>query len=133
MNITAPKSFRVQKEIIMILSSEPEIDVFMQRTFEAIGYPVLTAEKKEQAEDLLKSFNGAIRLLVTDISINEESALGVIASLRMSNQTLEVIVISDEVSPRKRNDINIDGMIELIQKPVEKEDLLRAIRRIAAK
>lgn len=130
MNITAPKSFRVHKEIIMILSSESEIRTPMQRALEAFGYPVLTAENQEQAEALFRSFNGAIRLLITDISVNGKSALEVIASLRKSNRALKVVVVSEEVSRRERHDIYIAGVIELIRKPVEKEELLRVIRRI---
>jgi len=102
----------------------------MQRALEALGYPVLTAENREQADALFRSFNGSIRLLITDISVNGTSALEVIASLRRSNHTLKVVVISEEVSPRERRDIYKAGVIDLIRKPVEKEDLLRVVRRI---
>lgn len=130
MNIAAPNSFRVQKEVIMILSSGSKINGPMQRALEAFGYPVLTAENQEQAGALLNSFNGEIRLLITDSSINGKSALEVIGSLPKSSQTLKVIVVSEEVSPRERHDIFSAGVIELIHKPVEKEELLRAVHRI---
>ena len=130
MNTTAPASFRVHKEIIMILSSESEIRTPMQRALEALGYPVLTAQNLEQADALFRSFDGAIRLLITDISVDGTSALEVIASLRKGNHTLKVVVVSEEVSPRERHDIYIAGVMELLRKPVEKEELLRVVRRI---
>jgi len=129
MNITASKSFRVQKEIIMILSSGAKINSPMQRALEAFGYPVLTVENQDQADAMLRSFNGGIRLLITDSSINGKSAPEIIASLPKSSQTLKVIVVSEEVSPRERHDIFTAGVIELIHKPVEKEELLQAVRR----
>ena len=130
MNTNAPASFRVHKEIIMILSSESEIRTQMQRALEALGFPVLIAQNQYQADALIKSFDGAIRLLITDISVDGTSALEVIASLRKGNHTLKVVVVSEEVSPRERHDIYIAGVIELIRKPVEKEELLRVVRRI---
>ncbi len=115
----------------MILSSESEIRTPMQRALEALGYPVLTAQNQDQADALFRSFDGAIRLLITDISVDGTSALEVIASLRKGgNHTLKVVVVSEEVSPRERHDIYIAGVIELIRKPVEKEELLRVVRRI---
>jgi len=101
----------------------------MQRALEAFGYPVLTVENQDQADAMLRSFNGGIRLLITDSSINGKSALEVIAALPKSSQTPKVIVVSEEVSPRERHDIFNAGVIELIHKPVEKEELLRAVRR----
>lgn len=130
MNTNAPASFRVHKEIIMILSSESEIRTPMQRALEALGFPVLIAQNQDQADALFRSFDGAIRLLITDISVDGTSALEVIASLRKGNHTLKVVVVSEEVSPRERHDIYIAGVIELIRKPVEKEELLRVVRRI---
>ena len=114
----------------MILSSESEIRTPMQRALEALGYPVLTAQNLEQADALFRSFDGAIRLLITDMSIDGTSALEVIASLRKGNHTLKVVVVSEEVSPRERHDIYIAGVMELLRKPVEKEELLRVVRRI---
>jgi DNA-binding NarL/FixJ family response regulator len=57
----------------------------------------------------------------------------VIASLRKSNPTLKVIVASKDVSPSERRDIYISGVIELIRKPVDKEQLLQVVRRIVEK
>jgi DNA-binding response OmpR family regulator len=126
----APPSFKVHKEVIMILSNETEMRLAIQRTLEACGYPVVTAETQEQADAFFGSFDGAIRLLITDISLNRKNSLDVIASLRKNNQRLRVIVVCEKVSPRQRFDIHIAGVIELIYKPVEREELLRVVRRM---
>jgi DNA-binding NtrC family response regulator len=131
MNIPNVEKFRVRNEIILLLGAETE--PLIQRTLEAIGYPVLTAENREQADDLFRSFAGAIRLLIIDISATGQSLPEFIASLRKSNPTLKVIVASKDVSPSERHDIYISGVIELIRKPVDKEQLLQVVRRIVEK
>jgi len=133
MNIPEMDNFRVRKEIILLLGPDIEGGPAIQRTLEAVGYPVLTADNPEQADELFRSFDGAIRLLIIDLSAIEKSLLEVIASLRRSNPTLKVIVASKDVSPSERHDIYISGAIELIRKPVDKQQLLQAVRRIVEK
>jgi DNA-binding NtrC family response regulator len=123
-------NFQVRKEIILLLGADPHGDRVMQRTLEAVGYPVLTADNGEQAQDLFTSFNSAIRLLIVDIALKEESALEVIAALHRRNPTMKVIVASKEVSPRERDEIFFSGAIGLIRKPVDKEQLLQVVREI---
>jgi CheY-like chemotaxis protein len=122
--------FRVRKEIILLLGADPQRDHVMQRTLEAVGYPVLTADNGEQAQDLFRSFSDEIRLLIIDNSLKEESAPEVIAALRKNNPSLKVIVASKEVSPRERDGIFFSGVVELIRKPVDKEQLLQVVRGI---
>jgi two-component system cell cycle sensor histidine kinase/response regulator CckA len=133
MKIPEVGKFRVRNEIILLLGTEPQGGYVMQRALEAVGYPVLTADSREQADELFRSFNGAIRLLILDIAEKEKSGLEVIAALRKSNPTLKVIVASKDVSPRERHDIYISGVTELVRKPVDKEQLLRVVRRIVEK
>jgi DNA-binding response OmpR family regulator len=127
---SVPPSFKVRKEVIMILSSETEPRLTMQRALEASGYPVVSAETLEQADAFFVSFDGAIRLLITDVSLNRKSSLDAIASLRENNQRLGVIIVCEKISPRERFDIHIAGAIELVFKPVEREELLRAVSRM---
>jgi len=124
-------NFRVRNEIILLLGADSE--PLMQRTLEAVGYPVLTAENWEQADDLFRSFAGAIRLLIIDIATIGQSLLEIIASLRKNNPTLKVIVASKDVQALERHDIYISGVIELLRKPVDKEQFLQVVRRIVEK
>ncbi len=102
----------------------------MRRALEAVGYPVLTADNGQQADELFRSFDGAIRVVIIDIAFDGKNTLEVIAALRKRNPALKVIAASKEVSPRERHDIFISGVIELIGKPVDREQLLRVVRRI---
>ena len=122
--------FQVRKEIILLLGSDPHEDHGMQRTLEAAGYPVLNADNGEQAQQLFRSFDGAIRLLIVDTALKEKSALEVIAALRKNNPTMKVVVASGDVSPRERDDIFFSGVIELVRKPVDKQQLLQVVREI---
>ena len=133
MKLTEPRQFQIRNEIILLLGVDPEGGPVMRRTLEAVGFPVLTADNCEQAAELFRSFNGAIRLLIIDIALPGEGALEVIAALRKCNPTLKVIVASQEVSPRERHEIYISGVIELVRKPVDKEQLLQVVRRIVEK
>ena len=130
---TEPSQFHIRKEIILLLGTDLEGSTAMRRTLEAVGFPVLIADSCEQAAALFRSFNGAIRLLIIDIALPGEGVLEVIAALRESNPTLKVIVASKEVSPRERHAIHIAGVIELIGKPVDKEQLLHVVHRIVEK
>lgn len=123
----------MRNEIILLLGTDPEGGYVMQRALEAVGYPVLTADSREGADELFRSFNGAIRLLIIDITEKENRGLEVIAALRRSNPTLKVIVATKDISPSERHDIYISGVIELIHKPVDKQQLLQAVRRIVEK
>jgi len=128
--LTEPRQFHIRKEIILLLGNDPEAGRVMRRTLEALGFPVLTADSCEQAADLFRSFNGAIRLLIIDIATPGKGALEVIAALRECNPTFKVIVASREVSPKERHEIYVSGVIELIRKPLDKEQLLRVVHRI---
>jgi DNA-binding NtrC family response regulator len=133
MKLTDPQQFQIRNEIILLFGADPDTDPLMRRTLEAVGYPVLMADAMEQADELFRSFDGAIRLLIIDIASREKNALELISSLRKRNPALKVIVATKEVSPRERHDIYISGVIELISKPVDKEQLLRVVRRIVEK
>jgi DNA-binding NtrC family response regulator len=133
MKLTDPPQFQIRNEIVLLFGADPEADPLMRRTLEAVGYPVLMADALEQADELFRSFDGAIRLLIIDIASREKNTLELIASLRERNPALKVIVATKEVSPRERHDIHISGVIELISKPVDKEQLLRVVRRIVEK
>ena len=133
MKLAEPGQFHIRKEIIVLFGIDPEGGTAMRRTLEAVGFPVLIADSCEQAAALFRSFNGAIRLLIIDIALPGEAALEAIAALRKSNPTLKVIVASKEVSPRERHAIHIAGVIELIGKPVDKEQLLQVVRGIVEK
>jgi DNA-binding NtrC family response regulator len=129
--ITDVKSFQVRNEIILLLGVDAEAGPVVQRTLEAVGFPVLRAEDRDQADELFRSFGSAIRLLIIDSTIlQENSTLEVIAALRKSNPSLKVIVTSKDVTPRERHDIYISGVIELVRKPVDKEQLLQVVNRI---
>ena len=130
MKVPEVRDFRVRKEIILLLGSDTEEVSVVRRTLEAVGYPVLAADNSEETGELFKSFSGAIRLLIIEIAAVGGNLLELIASLRKNNPDLRVIVLSEEVSPRERNDIYISGVIELIRKPADKEQLLQVVRRI---
>ena len=130
MEFSEVHNFQVRKEIILLLGSDPHEDHGMQRTLEAVGYPVLTADTGEQAQELFRSFNGAIRLLIVDTAMKAKSALEVIAALRKNNPTMKVVVASGDLSPRERDDIFFSGVLELIHKPVDRQRLLQVVRKI---
>jgi DNA-binding NtrC family response regulator len=133
MKLTEPRQFHIRNEIILVFGADPEGGRAVRRTLEAVGFPVLTADNCEQAAELFRSFNGAIRLLIIDIAIPGEGALEIIAALRKCNPTLKVIVASKEVSPRERHEIHVSGVIELIRTPLDKEQLLQVVHRIVHK
>ena len=133
MKLTEQSQFRIRKEIVLLLCVDSEEGSTIRRTLEAVGFPVVTADNSEEAADLFRSFNSAIRLLILDVALPGESTLEDIAALRESNPSLKVIVASKEVSPRERHVIHVAGVIELIRKPVDKEQLLQVVRRIVAK
>jgi DNA-binding NtrC family response regulator len=132
-NIPEVENFRVRNEIILLLGMGMEGGPLVKRTLEAVGYPVLTADNRQQADELFRSFDGAIRLLIIEIVEKESSQLELITDLRKANPTLKVIVASEEISPRERHDIYISGVIEPIRKPVDKQQLLEAVRRTVEK
>jgi DNA-binding response OmpR family regulator len=133
MKLTEPRQFRIRNEIVLLLGVDSEVGLMMRRTLEAVGFPVLIADSGDQAADLVRSFNGAIRLLILDVALPEEEAFETIAALRKRNPTLKVIVASKEISPKELHAIQIAGVIELIRKPVDKEQLLQVVFRIVAK
>jgi DNA-binding NtrC family response regulator len=133
MRLTEHRHFQIRNEIILLLGVDYEAVSMMRRTLEAVGFPVLIAEDDDQAADLFKSFNGAVRLLIIDVSLQDEGALETISALRKRNPALKVIVASKEVSPKELHEIQLVGVIELIRKPVDKEHLLRVVHRIVEK
>jgi len=82
MKLTKPRQFQIRNEIILLFCADPDTGPLMRRALEAGGYPVLTADAMEQADELFRSFDGAIRLLIIDIPSIGQNLLEVIASLQ---------------------------------------------------
>ena len=74
-----------------------------------------------------------IRLLIIDIPSAGRNLFDIIASMRKNNPPLKVIVASQDVSANERHEIYISGVIELIRKPVDRQQLLNVVRRIVEK
>ena len=127
MNGLRVENFHVRNEILLVLDSED--GPLIRRTLEAAGYPVLTAETTNQADDLFRSFGAAIRLLIVDIGEKDRSQLEFIAALRKTHPALRVLVASTDASHGQWRNIYLPGVIERIRHPVDKEQLLQAVRR----
>ena len=114
---------------IRVLFVDDDRDVLLaaQRTLERGGYSVTTASDGEQAVEVFAA--GDFDLVVSDIDLPRLDGIGVLNKVRTIADDVPVILITG--SPRV--DVAIAalnlGPVRFLTKPLEREQLLQAVRR----
>jgi CheY-like chemotaxis protein len=88
-------------------------------------FSVLTAENGEQAVDILQST--AIDLVVTDLRMPVMDGFELLAYVASNFPTIPVIIMTAFGTPEVERELNASGILTLIEKPIDLDDLAHAI------
>ncbi|MGA1197581.1 MAG: response regulator [Candidatus Latescibacterota bacterium] len=77
---------------IMVVDDEIEIQIFLQDTFQQLGYEVILAENGKKAVQYYREY--AIDLVIMDLFMPEKEGLRAIVELQLEDPAIQIIVIS---------------------------------------
>ncbi len=115
---------------ILVIDDEQPIRSLLKIMLEREGFDVITASDGKEG---MKLFNEAtVDLVITDIVMPEKEGIETILELRKGYPDTPVIAISGGGRNSPESYLNVAkllGAVAILQKPVEKENLLTAVKK----
>src|ERR1017187_5973976 len=94
------------------------------------GYNILTAADGTRAVDILMSEPGTIDAVLLDLNLPQLNGVDVFKTLRRLRPEAKVIIISGNITPETRRELNAHGQPEFLPKPSQIEELGRLLRNV---
>jgi len=115
---------------ILVIDDEQPIRSLLKIMLEREGFDVITASDGKEG---MKLFSKAtVDLVITDIVMPEKEGIEIIRELRKGYPGTPVIAISGGGRNSSESYLNVAkllGAVAILQKPVEKEKLLTAVKK----
>ena len=112
-------------ETILLAEDEAGIRAMTRTYLEGLGYRVLEAANGTEAITLAKEYRGSIDLVLTDVMMPGVRGDAVVKTIRQDRPGIQAILISGFA-----DGTNIDGSLEILEKPFEFPDLANRIRAL---
>jgi len=112
-------------ETILLAEDEAGIRAMTRTYLEGLGYRVLEAANGTEAITLAKEYRGTIDLVLTDVMMPGMRGDAVVKAIRQDRPGIQAILISGFA-----DGTNIDGSLEILEKPFEFPDLANRIRAL---
>ncbi len=116
---------------ILIVDDEPQIRLMLKKLLEFEGYKVTEAFDGNQA--LQRYRDDPPDLIITDLIMPEKEGLETMAELLKENPEVKIIAMSGGGKNKPVGYLHtakLLGAVETFEKPIRKEDLLEAIKKI---
>jgi two-component system, NtrC family, response regulator PilR len=115
---------------ILVVEDEPDAADLEREYLEEVGYQVETANSTEQAATLLdRTF---VDLLLVDERLGHDSGTRFLAQCRQAIPGLGGVLITGYADLQTALSAMRAGVLDLLQKPIRKEQLLETVRRVLA-
>jgi signal transduction histidine kinase/ActR/RegA family two-component response regulator len=128
--LAAPSDFPCGKETIFVVEDEASLRELLRTILEPRGYRVITASDGARAVDVLLSEPGSIDVVLLDLNLPQLNGVDVYKTLRRLRPEAKVIIISGNITPDTRRELNIHGKPEFLPKPYQIEELGRRLRTV---
>jgi CheY-like chemotaxis protein len=115
--------------LVLVVESEAPVRTIVKATLGEYGYRVLTAADGEQALTVLAEQLGAVKLVLTGLSLSDMHAAALIAAIRRIAPSPKFIVVSGTMEPERLGQITATGDVGFLAKPFTAEQLLRAMAK----
>jgi len=125
-----PAAFPCGTETILIVEDEASLRELLCTILEPRGYKVLTASEGTRAVDILMSEPATIDLVLLDLNLPQLNGVDVYKTLRRLRPEAKVIIISGNITPETRRELNAHGQPEFLPKPYQIEELGRRLRTV---
>lgn len=123
-----PSLPRGQGELVLVVDDEESIRLMTRLILEKHGYRVLTANDGNEALAIFLEGRGALRLVLTDMTMPKMNGMALIRALRAVDREIKVVAMSgltDDVDPMEIEALKVG---DVVAKPFRPFELLTAIR-----
>jgi PAS domain S-box-containing protein len=117
-------------ETILLAEDDAGVRLAVKITLESVGYRVIEAEDGQAAVEILRERGGEIELALLDVVMPRMNGIEVQKVIAEKFPRLGVLFSSGYTAQDPQSDYIASSGLELIQKPYDREVLLRAVRRI---
>jgi len=116
---------------ILVVDDDNALLIILSRRLSQAGHHVLTALDAAQA--VRHAAREAPDLILLDIKLPAGGGIGVLKTLKSSTKTMQipVIVMTASEDPALRREVEAYGLEGFLNKPLNIDDLLKTIERIA--
>ncbi len=121
----------LKKGTILIVDDEPNVQWFISKTVQPMGYETLTAGSGMEALKLIQECGEKIDLVLLDLRMPGMGGIEVLKSIRKHQPELAVIVLT--ALHEKKEECERIGVEAFMKKPYSLEDLYSQIERVAEK
>jgi CheY-like chemotaxis protein len=120
----------VGRETVLVVEDEGSLRELLRTVLEPRGYKVLVAADGAQAIDILMREPATIDAVLLDLNLPLVNGLEVYKTVRRVRPDAKTIVISGNITPDMRRELNALGQNEFLPKPYQLEELGRRLRAI---
>ncbi len=118
------------RETILIVEDEASLRELLKTVLEPRGYKVITAGDGAEAIDILLREPAVIDAVLLDLNLPELNGVDVFKTLRRIRPEAKVLIVSGNITPEVRRELNGLGQHEFLPKPYQLDDLGRRLRAV---
>ncbi len=118
------------RETVLIVEDEASLRELLRTVLEPRGYKVMTAADGAEAIDVLLREPATIDGVLLDLNLPEVNGVDVFKTLRRIRPETRVLVISGNITPEVRRELNALGQTEFLPKPYQLDELGRRLRSL---
>ena len=122
-----PSAVRGRGERVLVVDDEPLVRTVCCSALEACGYRTIQAEDGRDAVERFEHADPPIDLVLTDLSMPRMDGPTAIARIRERNARVPIVAMSGLAAEFRAEGVERHGLVGLLEKPFEIEDLLRLV------
>jgi two-component system cell cycle response regulator CpdR len=115
-------------KLSLVADDDPFVRTLIKSVLHAEGFHTMEAENGVQALELVRRFDGAVDLLVSDIEMPEMDGFTMACSVRTAFPMIPVILVSGQ--PVIDRAALLNAGFEFVQKPFQPATLLSAVEKV---
>jgi CheY-like chemotaxis protein len=112
---------------ILVVEDYEAIRTMIRRILTKLNFTVFTAENGRDALQIYEKNKSSIRLIITDLVMPELDGIGMSRIIKASNPSIKILAISGYPLGSEWKDLYSAGIAECIQKPFERNTLIRTV------
>lgn len=112
---------------ILVVEDYEAIRTMIRRTLTKLNFTVFTAENGKDALQVYEKNKASIRLIITDLVMPELDGIGLCKIIKANNPSIKILAISGYPLGSEWKDLYHAGITECIQKPFERNTLIRTV------
>jgi signal transduction histidine kinase/ActR/RegA family two-component response regulator len=124
-NLDAPKG---RGETVLVAEDEANVRKLCRTILESLGYRVLTAVNGRDALQVYQEA-GRVDLVLTDLVMPEMGGRELVRELYKEDPQIKALVITGYALGEEMDSLHQDGIIDVIQKPIDLNALAQLVRR----